>query len=40
LGRGAYGVVYKAKEKNIDGPWRAIKKIPKKNIKQPDLLIN
>jgi hypothetical protein len=35
LGRGAYGVVYKAKEKNVDGPWRAIKKIPKKMIKQP-----
>jgi calcium-dependent protein kinase len=40
LGRGAYGVVYKAKEKNVDGPWRAIKKIPKKMIKQPELLLN
>jgi hypothetical protein len=39
LGKGAYGVVYKGKEKN-GSEWRAIKKIAKKNIKQPDLLLN
>jgi hypothetical protein len=31
--------VYKAKEK-VGGEWRAIKRIAKKNIKQPELLIN
>jgi predicted Ser/Thr protein kinase len=39
LGKGAYGVVYKGKEKN-GSEWRAIKKIAKKNIKQPELLLN
>lgn len=39
LGKGAYGVVYKGKEKN-GVEWRAIKKIAKKNIKQPELLVN
>ena len=32
--------MYKAREKNAQGPWRAVKKIPKKMIKQPELLIN
>jgi hypothetical protein len=35
LGKGAYGVVYRAKEKIGGQEWRAIKKIPKKNVKQP-----
>jgi hypothetical protein len=39
LGKGAYGVVYKAKEK-VGGEWRAIKKIAKKNIKNPELFLN
>jgi serine/threonine protein kinase len=34
LGKGAYGVVYKAREKS-GGEWRAVKKIAKKNIKNP-----
>jgi len=40
LGKGAYGVVYKAREKGSKGEWRAVKKIAKKNIKQPDLFLN
>ena len=40
LGKGAYGVVYKAREKSTHGEWRAVKKIAKKNIKQPDILAN
>ena len=40
LGKGAYGIVYRAKEKFGSGEWRAIKKIAKKNIKQPELLLN
>jgi len=35
LGRGAYGVVYKAKKKSGTGEWRAIKKITKRKIKHP-----
>ena len=40
LGKGAYGVVYKAREKGTKGEWRAVKKIAKKNIKNPDLFLN
>lgn len=32
-------MVYKAKEKG-GSEWRAIKKINKKNIKQPEILLN
>ena len=40
LGRGAYGTVYKGKLKNTNGPWRAIKKIIKKAIKNPNSIKN
>lgn len=33
-------MVYKAREKGGAGEWRAVKKIAKKNIKQPELLLN
>jgi len=29
LGKGAYGIVYKGRIRGTEGPWRAIKKIPK-----------
>jgi calcium-dependent protein kinase len=40
LGKGAYGVVYKAKAKSGSGEFRAVKKINKKAMKQAELLIN
>lgn len=40
LGRGSYGVVYQARDKFIGGPWRAVKQIRKKLIKNPNSIKN
>jgi len=40
LGKGAYGTVYKAKAKNTNGPWRAVKKMLKKAIRNPNSMKN
>lgn len=40
LGKGAFGTVYKGRVKGTEGPWRAIKKIPKAAIKDPAMLMN
>ena len=40
IGKRAYGVVYRAREKGGKGEWRGVKKIAKRKIKQPELLIN
>jgi serine/threonine protein kinase len=40
LGRGAYGVVYKAKLKELPNTYRAIKLIVKKMVKSPESLKN
>ncbi len=40
LGRGAYGVVYKAKLKELPNTYRAIKLIVKKMVKNPESLQN
>ena len=40
LGRGAYGIVYKARDRHVSGPWRAVKKIIKKSIKNPNSIKN
>lgn len=33
IGKGSYGIVYRAREKGITSKYRAIKKINKRNIK-------
>lgn len=40
IGKGAYGVVYRAREKNNEGRVRAVKKIIKKTVKNPQYLSN
>jgi calcium-dependent protein kinase len=40
LGKGAFGTVYKGRIKGTQGPWRAIKKIPKASIKDSTCLLN
>jgi calcium-dependent protein kinase len=40
LGKGAFGTVYKGRVKGSEGPWRAIKKIPRAAIKDPAMLMN
>lgn len=40
LGKGAFGTVYKGRIKGTEGPWRAIKKIPKASIKDSASLLN
>lgn len=40
LGKGAFGTVYKGRIKGTEGPWRAIKKIPKASIKDSTSLLN
>ncbi len=40
LGRGAYGVVYKAKQKGDTNQYRAIKKMSRKLMKDPSIIIN
>lgn len=40
MGRGAYGVVYKAKQKDGTNQYRAIKKMSRKLIKDPAVIIN
>jgi serine/threonine protein kinase len=40
LGKGAFGTVYKGRLKGTEGPWRAIKKIPKAAIKDSTMLLN
>lgn len=40
MGKGAFGTVYKGRIKGSDGPWRAIKKIPKAAIKDSSMLLN
>lgn len=40
LGKGAFGTVYKGRLKGTEGPWRAIKKIPKASIKDSAALLN
>lgn len=40
MGKGAFGTVYKGRIKGSEGPWRAIKKIPKAAIKDSSMLLN
>lgn len=40
LGKGAFGTVYKGRLKGTEGPWRAIKKIPRNLIKDSNVLLN
>ena len=40
LGRGAYGVVYKGKQTKAANQMRAIKKMSRKLLKNPEILIN
>jgi predicted Ser/Thr protein kinase len=40
LGKGAFGTVYKGRLKGTQGPWRAIKKMNRKDIKDPNILMN
>lgn len=40
LGKGAFGTVYRGRLKGTEGPWRAIKKIPKASIKDTASLLN
>jgi hypothetical protein len=40
LGRGAYGVVYKARLKNPPHTYRVVKMIGKKMVKNPETLQN
>ena len=41
IGRGAYGVVYKARQKKVtEGGWRAVKKIIKKAVRNPNSIKN
>jgi len=40
LGKGAFGVVYKGRVRGTEGPWRAIKKIQKAQIKDLNMLMN
>ena len=40
LGKGAFGVVYKGRQRGTEGPWRAIKKIQKAQIKDLNMLMN
>jgi len=40
LGKGAFGTVYRGRLKGTEGPWRAIKKIPKSMVKDSAMLLN
>lgn len=40
LGQGAFGTVYKGRLKDCTEPWRAIKKIEKKAIKEESFIQN
>lgn len=40
LGKGAFGTVYKGRLRGTEGPWRAIKKIQKTQIKDVNMLMN
>ena len=40
MGRGAYGVVYKARMKGSSRSWRAVKKMPRTAIKNMAQFVN
>jgi len=40
MGKGAFGTVYRGKVAGTNGPWRAIKKIERKSVTNPEMLTN